>query len=482
MDDVGHGRADQRGARHRQHRHPGEVLDLGDGGAHDVHDRNGLAPRPAGRRAREDDEAFGVAAHAGRQVVEAEQVLQRLRVLRPALHGVEQRELAVQQALVAAGQVEEHVADAAAQGRLPDGRLDGGPLDGAERRTDVLDLRRPAGVDGRRLVLDVDVLALLEAVDDVGQPLVGQLERGVPQAGEVGDEAAAEPQREDDRGHDGDQTHATRDGDPPEDPGGQFGRVGVQRLGGGHARPVELADQAVGGGLPALHVGRQRAAQPLLRQDHVFDVGETLVQVGGEHPLVRAAHVGRQRRQVLGVVELAQGDELGERLVRLGRHLVLRQRALDQGVFTGQHLVRRSHGHQGAGLLEQTGLLALDTRVFGSKSACDPPVIGPSSSSRSSLTRSRPLAHRQSPRIEIASGRAQRLSPAPLGRFFGPPPRGERIAAIINGMAARRSESLVPVHPVAPAQPISWLPSMRCATPRVQLAAEKRCDGEMDWY
>ena len=89
------------------------VLDLGDGGPYDVHQLDGLAPLPGGRGAGEDHQALGVPPHAGGQVVEAEEVGEFVGVLGAALHGVEERQLAVQQHLVAAGEVDEDLGDAA---------------------------------------------------------------------------------------------------------------------------------------------------------------------------------------------------------------------------------------------------------------------------------------------------------------------------------------------------------------------------------
>ena len=106
-----------RQARQAAHLDPLVVLDLGDGCPHDVHQLDGLAPLPGGSGAGEDDEALGVAAHAGREVVEAEEVGELVGVLGPPLHVVQEGELAVQQNLVAAGEVDEHLGDAAAHAR-----------------------------------------------------------------------------------------------------------------------------------------------------------------------------------------------------------------------------------------------------------------------------------------------------------------------------------------------------------------------------
>ena len=146
----------QVGDRAAVHGQPGQaphldalvVLDLGDGRADDVHELYGLAPLAGGRGAGEDDQPLGVAAHAGGEVVEPEEVGQFVGVLGAALHGVQEGELAVQQDLVAAGEVDEDLGDAAPHVGLFDGGLDGGPLEGVERLADLAHLvvrRSPGG-------------------------------------------------------------------------------------------------------------------------------------------------------------------------------------------------------------------------------------------------------------------------------------------------------------------------------------------------
>src|SRR6201992_3938498 len=66
----------------------------------------------------QDDQPLGVAAHTGGQVVEAEQVLERLGVGGAPLHAVQHGQLAVQQRLVAAGQGGGHGGGGAAPPRL----------------------------------------------------------------------------------------------------------------------------------------------------------------------------------------------------------------------------------------------------------------------------------------------------------------------------------------------------------------------------
>ena len=152
VDHVVHRRADHRVPRLAGHVHPDVVLHLGDRGAQHVEDGHRVAPAPSRGRAGQDDQAFGVPAHAGGQVVQAEQVGQRAGLVGGPLHRVEHAELAVQQRLVAQRQVEEDLVDALAQVGLADGRLDRGALHGGERlrhRGDLGDLPGRAAVATR---------------------------------------------------------------------------------------------------------------------------------------------------------------------------------------------------------------------------------------------------------------------------------------------------------------------------------------------
>ena len=97
------------------------LLDLGDGGAQHVDERNRLAPPPGHLVARQDQQVLGVAAHAGGKVVEPEQAAQPAGVLLALLQRVDQRELALDQGLAAPGQVDEHGVQVAAQHGLVGG-------------------------------------------------------------------------------------------------------------------------------------------------------------------------------------------------------------------------------------------------------------------------------------------------------------------------------------------------------------------------
>jgi hypothetical protein len=112
----------------------------------------------------------------GGQVVELAQAGPDLGVGAADLQLVDHLELPLDQDLAAPGQVGEHVADASAQCRLAAGDPDRHPVHRVERLGQVPDLVPGADLDRRgRLGLQVDLLAVLEALDDAGQPAPGRL-------------------------------------------------------------------------------------------------------------------------------------------------------------------------------------------------------------------------------------------------------------------------------------------------------------------
>ena len=140
VDDIADRGPGQRGLRGRRDLDPGVVLHLGDRRPEDVHQRHRVAPAARGCLTGRDDEALGVPAHARREMVHPEQVVELLRIPGPSFHGVQQRQLPVQERLAAPGQVTEDVADALAELGLPDGRLHRRPLHRGEGLADLADL------------------------------------------------------------------------------------------------------------------------------------------------------------------------------------------------------------------------------------------------------------------------------------------------------------------------------------------------------
>ena len=168
--------------RVREQVYPGVVLDFPDRAAQHLHDGNWLPPDPARHRARQDDQALGLPAHAGRQVVKAEQLLERVGILGAPLHLVQQLQLPLQQRLVAPGQAAEDEADPVPQPRLVDRGLHRRPLDHRERLRRLGHLTRPgAQVQRRRLGRHVHLVACAQAADHAGQPLAGHV-RAAPRS------------------------------------------------------------------------------------------------------------------------------------------------------------------------------------------------------------------------------------------------------------------------------------------------------------
>ena len=141
-----------------------------------------------------------MAAHARRQVVEAEKVVEGLRVAGPALHLVEQGQLAVQQRLAAPGQAAEYVVESLPQPGLFHSRPDSGLPDQVERLPDPADLVA-AHLQRRRLGVHVYVLTAPEPGHDVRQLNLGELQSRVLQAAQAADDAP----RDQDGHHDGEQ-------------------------------------------------------------------------------------------------------------------------------------------------------------------------------------------------------------------------------------------------------------------------------------
>src|SRR4029453_8789043 len=125
--DVGGGVPGQLHPVQGQELDPGVLFALLDRGSHDLAEVDGPAPAPGRLRPGEDDQVLGVAPHPGGQVVQLAQPGPDLGLGAAALQLVDHLELALDQALAAPGQVEEHVADAAAQGGLAAGDPDRDP-------------------------------------------------------------------------------------------------------------------------------------------------------------------------------------------------------------------------------------------------------------------------------------------------------------------------------------------------------------------
>ncbi|GAA3112855.1 hypothetical protein GCM10020254_68950 [Streptomyces goshikiensis] len=354
--DVGDGRALDAQAREAAYLDALVVLHLGDGGADDVHQLDGLAPLAGGRGAGEDHQALGVAAHARGHVVEAEQVGEFLGVLGAPFHGVEEGQLAVQEHLIAAGQVDEDLGDSAAQFGLLDGGLDGGALEAVEGEGDLADLVLLEFQAGR-LGLDVDALACGEAAHDAGQPDAGGLVGVLAEPGQVADQVAADADGEDDGDDEGDEAEDAGDGGLDQDVhgGGLYALLVGVTGGGAHGGEVV---EGLGGGLVPLGrgdgargLGDARADEPFLRVAQ----GRGL----GAHPvrLEAVAVLARQDRQVELVQQAAVGGEVGDVPDVGGADVAGDEGRGDDGVLAGERLAGAGDADEGAALLVQLHVL-----------------------------------------------------------------------------------------------------------------------------
>ncbi len=148
-----------------------------------------------------------MATHTGRQVVEPEQFGQLVRVGLLALQGVDDLQLAVDERLAAAGEVEEGVTDALAHCGLFDSGAHGNLMDGAERLSHLSDLVPCPDSDWEQLGPDLHLLPAVQPFHDVGKALVGHLEGGSPQTPELADHRARHEKCHAD-GHDEDEKHS----------------------------------------------------------------------------------------------------------------------------------------------------------------------------------------------------------------------------------------------------------------------------------
>ncbi len=345
VDQVGH-----RPAGHGERREPAdldafEVLDLVHGGPHHVHELLRLAPLPGRGGAGEDDQALGVAPHAGGQVVEPDEVREVLVVGGAALQGLQQVELAVQQDLGAAGEVDEDLGDAAPGDGPFDGGRDGLALKGVDGAPDLAQLV-PAVFEAGGLGLDVDMVARLQAAQHAGQPLLGGVHRLARHAAQLAVEAAGQAQG-DDRGDDDDEQPA--DGDQARaqqrrvDARVELVPVGGVGLVGEHAEGGERLGAGLG---PFLGVDGADAAF----EKGLLDEGQQGARAGVPVVLVGPDVVVGQVGQVEVVDQLAPGDQVGQRAEFGVPGAARGERARHQGVFLGEGFTGLGEAGDGAGL------------------------------------------------------------------------------------------------------------------------------------
>ena len=290
------------------------VLDLGDGGADDVHQLDGLAPLPGGGGAGEDHQALGVPAHAGGQVVEAEEVGEFVGVLGAALHGVEQGELRCSRTWLRRARLTKTSETPRAQFGLLDGGLDGGALEGVEGLADLAHLVLVV-LQARDLGLHVDLFARGRGGAS-RWAAVRRRPRGPPGAAGVRSRMRPRPMRteSDERDEQGDQAEDAGDDGLDDDVHGDRADPVLVAVAGLVVERAEFVEHVAGGGVPALGAdapggwpGRRRStACSAARSGAVRGVlPEALVALalrGGQHRQVdvveqgRAGRRGRRRR------------------------------------------------------------------------------------------------------------------------------------------------------------------------------------------
>lgn len=203
-------------AGHFGGRHGGQfdalvLLHLGRGGAEHVDQRDRTGPATAGLLTREDEEVLTVTAHAGREVVELEERGQLVRVGLAGLQFGDERELTLDEALGAAREVGEHRVDVAPQQGLLGGEADRLAVHVVEGRGHLADL--VPGVHTDRLHGRVDVLrvGLGQLLDQLGQPVLGDLGGGLLEAAQRTDHGPGDDERADQRDTEHEQDERTGD-------------------------------------------------------------------------------------------------------------------------------------------------------------------------------------------------------------------------------------------------------------------------------
>ncbi len=347
VDHVTDGPADEHHVAHRHERDPRVVLDLGQRAADHVDHGDRAPPCPGGRGAGQDDEVFRVAPHPDGEVVEPEELLELLGVGLAALHHVEDGQLAVHQALRSAGQAEQDVADAAAQLGLLGGDADGGALDGVERLAHLADLV-VTEVERGRLLGDVDLLALADALDDAGQAVVGKLVGGVAQLLQLGEQGPGRGDGQHDRGDDREEAEAAGQDQPDDHVDGDRHRPLDHAVTGVEDHGVEVGQEALGGRLPLR--GGERQAQGALVVGH--DPVLQGLQPDGRLPLDQLVvggpvEVGQVGRGLFGG-DPPGAHHLGEAGQGVGGQPPVGERAGQQRVFSGEELSGAAQGEQRA--------------------------------------------------------------------------------------------------------------------------------------
>ncbi len=348
--EVGDGRAAHPDAGQPPDLDPLVVLHFGDRRPHHVHQLDRLAPLPGRGRPGQDHQALRVAAHAGGEVVEAEEVRELVAVLRAPFHGVQERQLTVQEHLVAAREVDEDLGDAASHVRLFDGGLDRGPLQGVEGLSHLADLVALV-TEGRRFGLHVDLLPRCQSAHHARQPDPGHLVGVLAQPGKVADEFAAHAYGDEDGHQQGDESQDACDT-----------RLDQDAVAGGFRAVLEAVGHlgAVVG--QALQDGRRHFLPPCgvhgarLRDrtggDELLLGRAQGLGLGAAPVLLHAPALAlRQELEVDLVQELAAGGEVGDDAEFGGPEPSRDEARRDQGILAREHFAGPGDTDEGPDLL-----------------------------------------------------------------------------------------------------------------------------------
>ncbi len=305
VDDVARGPAEELDRRRRGELDALVLLDLGRGGAQHVDERHRAAAAAGDVGAGEDQEVLGVAAHARREVVELEELGEGLRVLLLVLQLLDEAQLALDEGLRAAREVDE---DAVERGAQP-GLLGGQPhrllVHLVERAGDLADLL--ARLDRGPAHLGVGCLALAQAADGGGEPALGDVEGRAAQQPQGPQQRAGHEEHHGRARHEGEQQHHRRHACRVARAVLQRGGVVLQALAQLVGDAGDLLLHGVGRRVPVLRGDLQRQARAAPAE---HDLGEPVpgVDVGPDDGVGQGGVVGAHR-----AAELVDGDAAPQR-------------------------------------------------------------------------------------------------------------------------------------------------------------------------
>ena len=212
MGDVHGGRTQGLHRLHLAERDAGEVLDLTDRNTDHVGEGDVAGAAPGCLGTGQDQQRLGVASHTGREMVQAKQVLELVRVLLVRLEPVDELDLTVEEGLVAPGQVDEDVGDALAQCCvLLRGDIGGGAGKTVQRLGDGAQLMMIVHIDLGEAERWGWPIGSAQRLDERGELLIGDLAGGPAEAPQRGGDGS----RDHEGGERGDDERRERtDGEP----------------------------------------------------------------------------------------------------------------------------------------------------------------------------------------------------------------------------------------------------------------------------